>query len=132
MVIAAIFLPGEYMRISEHFSRKEFTCNCGCGFDVVDVELMNVLEDIRRHFNSSVTISGPNRCVMSNAMTAGSAKNSLHTYGKAADIMVAGIQPKELYLYLDEKYPHQYGVGLYPNRIHIDVREIKARWTRSQ
>jgi len=113
--------------ISEHFSRKEFECNCGCGFDVVDAELIIVLEDIRMEFDRPITISGPNRCVIYNAKVHGS-RNSMHTYGKAADIIIDGVDPKEIYAYVDNKYKHQYGLGLYSNRIHIDVRKAKARW----
>jgi len=33
--------------ISEHFSRSEFRCKCGCGQDTVDVELIELCEVVR-------------------------------------------------------------------------------------
>jgi len=39
------------------------------------------------------------------------------------------VSPKEIYDFLDEKYPDMYGLGLYDSWVHIDVREDKARWT---
>ncbi len=117
--------------ISENFDRSEHACGCGCGFDTVDVELNEVLQnDVRDHFGAVVTISGPNRCFTRNLNTPGAAKDSLHTEGKAADIKVAGISPKEIFSYLDRRFPDKYGIGLYHNRVHVDVRPSKARWKK--
>jgi uncharacterized protein YcbK (DUF882 family) len=115
--------------ISKDFSRSEHTCTCGCGFDTVDVELNHVLqEDIRDYYQKEVTISGPNRCLLSNVTTKGSARDSRHTRGQAADIQVKGVSPRALYTYLDKKFPKKYGLGLYNTRVHIDVRPERARW----
>ena len=38
--------------ISKRFSRKEFACPCGCGFDTVDVVLVNNLESLADDFLS--------------------------------------------------------------------------------
>ena len=114
--------------ISEHFSRSEHACLCGCGFDTVDVELNSLLEHIRNYYNKSVTITGPNRCAAHNASQQG-AKRSLHCEGKAADIQVKDTSPRAVYHYLNKKFPDKYGIGLYHNRVHVDVRPTKARWT---
>ncbi len=50
------------MKVSRHFSRKELACKCGCGFDVVNVELVQILEEVRSHFEQPVIISEPNKC----------------------------------------------------------------------
>lgn len=114
--------------LSKDFSRHEHACRCGCGFDTVDVELNKVLQEVRDHYKSQVTITGPNRCKAHNAKTPGAAENSMHTVGKAADFRVSGISSDDLYQFLDVKYPNKYGIGLYYDRVHVDVRVSCRRW----
>lgn len=116
------------MQVAQHFVRGEFTCQCGCDFSAVDVELVAVLEDVRARFGEPVRISGGNRCAAHNATIEGAAPGSYHVKGMAADIMVSRVRASEVYKYLTEKYPTKYGIGLYSNRVHIDVRRQKARW----
>jgi len=116
------------MEMPKHFSRKEFACECGCGFDTVDYELMIVLEDVREHFKKPVTISSGCRCKKHNQKVNGSL-NSLHIIGRAADIQIAGVKPSTVHTYLTSKYPFKYGIGSYPTFTHIDTRDEKAaRW----
>ena len=118
--------------ISENFSRSEFACHCGCGFDTVDAELLHVLQyDIRNYYGQKVTIISGCRCFAYNLGTPGAARNSLHIEAKAADIMLANIAPRALCHYLAQKFPNKYGLGLYHNRIHLDVRSIPARWNKT-
>jgi len=109
------------LKLSEHFSRSEFICNCSCGQDTVDVELITVLEDIRNHFDTPVTITSGNRCVYWNDFVGGRPA-SKHLTGRAADIKVSGITPVQVYAYLCAKYPNRYGIGLYKTFVHIDTR----------
>jgi uncharacterized protein YcbK (DUF882 family) len=113
--------------ISEHFSRKEFACRCGCGFDTADAELVRVLEELRAHFQRPVSVTSGSRCRDYNKKIGG-ASRSQHTLGKAADISVTGVVPKDVYLYLDKGYPDRYGLGDGTYFTHIDVRTEKARW----
>lgn len=113
--------------ISKNFSRSEFECKCGCGFDTVDVELSNVMQVLRDHFGRPVHVTSGNRCFTHN-MEEGGARGSKHLEAKANDFWVEGISPKEIYDYLDELYPDKYGIGLYVDRVHFDSREDKARW----
>lgn len=115
-------------KLSEHFSRHEFACSDGCGFDTADVELIKVLEDVRSFFGEKVKINSGARCEKHNAKEGGSPK-SRHLYGQAADIVVENVMAIKVYTYLDSKYPDRYGIGLYPNRVHIDVRPARARWS---
>lgn len=112
---------------SKHFKRLEFACNCGCGFDVVDVELLEVLEDLRKHFGSPVHINSACRCETHNRNEGGTPK-SQHLLGKACDITVEGVRAVDVHAYLDNKYPTTYGLGSYTNFTHIDVRSSIARW----
>lgn len=116
------------MNISANFKRSEFKCNCGvCDFDTVDVELINVLQDIRDHFNNSVKVTSGNRCFNYNK-SVGGADNSYHVRGRAVDIQVSNVQPQEVYNYLDNKYPNKFGLGSYSTFTHIDTRSGKGRW----
>jgi len=113
-------------KISRHFHRDEFECSCGCGFDVVDKKLNDILEDVRQTFGA-VSINSACRCKSHNESVGGS-KKSQHLLGKAADIVVDKTTPKRVYQYLDTKYPDAFGIGSYDTFTHIDVRNFKARW----
>ena len=113
--------------LSKHFSRKEFACKCGCGFQTVDVELLEVLMMVRSKFEASVTINSACRCEKHNK-NIGGAYGSKHKRGIAADIVVKGIDASYVYSYLDSSFPDKFGVGKYDSFTHIDVRQTKARW----
>jgi len=93
----------------------------------VDKELLGVLEDLRWHFNEPVKITSGCRCEAHNKAVGG-APESQHVKAKAADIRVSQHTPVEVHEYLVKRYPNQYGIGLYDNWVHIDVRPVKARW----
>ena len=113
--------------ISNNFSRAEFKCRCNCGFSTVDVTLINVLELVREQFNAPITINSACRCEEHNAHIGGS-YGSKHKQGIAADIMVKGIDPTDVYKFIDSHMPNSYGIGKYDTFTHIDVRTNKARW----
>lgn len=112
---------------SRKFKRKEFACKCGCGFDTVDAELLDVLCCVREHFDAPVVIHSGCRCMDYNERIGGVA-NSQHLIGKAADIVVKGVDPPEVYRYLFNSHFNEYGLGNYYNFTHIDVRQAIARW----
>jgi uncharacterized protein YcbK (DUF882 family) len=115
-------------KVSKHFDRKEFRCQCGeCVCDAVDVKLLEVVEAVRCHFDLPLTITSANRCRSHNIAVGGKPK-SYHRLSKAADIQVKGISPDAVASYLDTKYPDKYGLGRYDKFTHIDVRDTKARW----
>lgn len=112
--------------LSEHFSRSEFRCKCGCGQDTVDAELITVLEKVRAHFGVPITVNSGNRCVNHNKAVGG-AVNSQHLISRAADIVVHGAPASVVYNYLDRW--HEGGLGKYGTYTHVDTRADKARWT---
>ena len=115
--------------LSENLSRSEFKCNCGeCDYDTVDYELVGVIQDVRDHFDSSVSVSSGNRCPAYNKRIGG-AKHSYHPRGRAADIQVKGVSADDVHSYLVDKYPDQYGIGRYASFVHLDTRSSKARWS---
>ena len=114
--------------LSKNFSRSEFACNCQeCDQDAVDYELINLLELIRANFGSSVKITSANRCPEYNKAVGGKA-NSQHLKSKAADIILDGISPKLVAIWVSENHPGHYGVGKYSTFTHVDVRSNMARW----
>jgi len=115
--------------ISKNFTREEFACKCGCDQDTVDVELVEVLQKLRDYYMEPITITSGNRCPEHNAAIGG-APRSKHLISKAADIQVDDKEPTEIYDILVEWYPDKYGIGLYTDWVHIDVRADKARWDK--
>lgn len=113
--------------LSENFSRYEFACNCGCGFNTVDAELLPVTQDVRDHFGVSVFISSGCRCLSYNKAIGG-AKRSRHMWGQANDIQVSGVKPRKVADYLEKKYPGKFGIGRYKTFTHVDIRANPARW----
>lgn len=114
--------------MNKYFKRKEFACKCNCGFDAVDVELLEVLTMIREHFGQPVTITSGCRCEKHNA-NVGGASSSQHKLGKAADFQVKGMTPQDVQRALDAMLPKdKYGLGYGKTFTHIDVREKAARF----
>jgi len=110
-----------------YFKREEFACSCGCGRDVVDSELLEVLMRLREYYSQPITITSGNRCVIHNEAVGGSPE-SQHLLGKAVDIKVKDTSPTEVFRRLDLWYPNNYGLSGYSSWVHLDVRENKSRW----
>ena len=113
--------------ISQHFSRKEFACKCGCGFSAVDIELLAVLENVREYFRQPVNINSACRCEKHNEEVGGKL-GSFHLKGMACDIAVVNVDAGLVHNFLTKFYHERYGIGRYNNFTHIDVRANKARW----
>lgn len=110
------------MRLNSYFDRNEFACKCGCGFATVDTVLLDKLTIIREHFNAPVTINSGCRCVKHNTAVGG-ANKSKHLEGIAADIVVKGVEPDEVYKFVDLHFGKYFGgVGKYKTFTHVDVR----------
>ena len=118
-------------RISEFFMRTEMACNCGCGFDTVDVETLALLDAVRVHFDSPVIVNSGCRCAAYNK-SIGGARNSQHKLGRAADIRVVGVEPADVYDWIAANYPHA-SLGHYQTFTHVDTRtDGPARWGRHE
>ena len=118
------------IKLSKHFTRHEFSCKCGCGFDTVDSELLVMLEAIREHFGKPVVISSACRCPAHNEAVGG-APNSQHKLGRAADIVVGGIDPVDVATFVEQAFTSggdRGGVGWYDNFTHIDSRNQRVSW----
>lgn len=112
--------------LSEFFSREEVSCNCGCGFDSMDIETLEIADEVRRYEGAPVVCSSGCRCAAYNEEIGG-APNSQHVRARAMDLHVD--DPANVYKFLCDNYKGLYGFGLYEWGVHIDTRTNGgARW----
>ncbi len=127
--------------LTKNISRHELACNCGCGFDSMDVETIEVWQECCDHFAEELgvdkvtfNINSSARCLEYNRKPVseggpGSTDGSFHPKARAIDGKIVGVSPIKVYSYLDTKYPDKYGMGLYPSFVHLDTRtDGPARW----
>lgn len=119
------YMKADEGAIEEHFKAKEFQCKDKSKYLLVAPELLEVLEKIRKHFNTPVIINSGYRTPSWNSKVNGT-PNSYHCKGMAADIVVKGRSSQEVAKYADS-IMKQGGVIRYTNFTHIDVREEKYR-----
>ena len=123
---------------SEHFTRAELDCRCGCTTPpAVATNLQNLavhLEELRRANGGPLSIDDAYRCPTRNAAVGG-IKDSQHLQGKAADVAAAGIGVAQL-AKLAEEVPAflNGGIGTYFDEdfVHVDYRSGQARWTQGK
>ena len=116
-------------KVSEHFRLREFKCEDNSRIVVLNGDLIAVLEKARRHFGGkAIIINSGYRTVAYNSALKNASPKSQHTHGNAADIVVDGVKPIDVYNYFNTTYPNAYGVGIYNTFVHIDVRSTKSRW----
>ena len=113
-------------KVSTNFRVREFACQDGSDPIFIDSELVSVLQKIRNHFGKPVTITSAYRTPNHNKNVGGTTY-SQHLYGKAADIKIQGIAPKDVAKYA-ETLLGEGGIGIYNTFTHIDVRSTKSRW----
>ena len=103
--------------LSNHFSRSEFACACGCGFDEPVPELIHMLESIRACAGGPIRINSGCRCANHNAAVGG-AIHSRHVTGEAADIQVEGGWRR--YKVAEAAFRYAEGVGIAKTFVHAD------------
>lgn len=127
--------------LTHNISRHELACKCGCGLDTMDWETIQIVQETCDHFANKLNlpkvvliITSAARCYPYNRVPVseggpGSNDNSQHPKCRAIDFRIKGVSTKEIYNYLDKKYPNQYGIGYHRSFVHFDSRGWKARWT---
>ena len=121
------YTKGKSVKLTRNFKSTEFDCKgkgC-CSKTPIDIELIGYVQVIRNYFNKPVTINSGYRCQKHNK-NVGGAKNSRHTQGMAADIVVKGAKPKEVAKFAETIGIR--GIGLYNTFVHIDTRTTKFFW----
>ncbi len=124
------------MKLTNNFNLSEFKCHDGT--DVPEHLLPNVMElaknlqVLRNHFGKPIHINSAYRTVDYNKKIGGATK-SQHLIGKAADIRINGIAPKEvadaIEQLISEGKMKQGGLGRYNSFTHYDIRGVRSRWT---
>ena len=121
-----------------NFTRDEFACGCGCGFDDVDPLIVTTLQRLRDEVKRPVIVNSGCRCRSHNAAVKG-APQSQHMRGKAADIRIDGMTSRQIFdvirrLYLDGELYVGYVYAINGRSVHVDVRapqsQLVRRWTR--
>ena len=122
-------------KLTNNFSLQEFKCKDGG--EIPNDKLKNIselaknLQVLRDAVGKSITINSGYRSPSYNAKIGG-VKNSQHVQGKASDIVIKGMTPKEVALVIEglieQGKMKQGGIGVYPNFTHYDIRGTKSRW----
>lgn len=115
------------INLTQNFKVKEFACSDGSDIVIIDDALAVLLQKIRSHFESAVTINSGYRTQAYNAKVGGSPK-SQHMRGTAADICISGVSPEEIAKYAEYILGSGGGIGLYKTFTHVDTRARRARW----
>lgn len=122
--------------MTQHFSKSEFESRDGKKMPpkVLDniVRLAANLEVLRAYLNAPIKINSGYRSPEYNK-SVGGVKNSQHTKGTAADIVVKGMHSKDVYNSIEHLISigemQEGGLGLYDTFIHYDIRQSgRARW----
>lgn len=117
------------MSLSKNFKVREFACSDGSDVIIVDPLLVWILQNVRDHFNKPVNITSAYRTVSHNGKIPGSARDSYHLYGMAADFTVKDVKATEVQSYLETVMAGTGGIGKAADYTHVDTRADKARWT---
>lgn len=123
------------MQLTKNFSKHEFDSKDGADMppDVFMqiVKTAKNLQVLRDHFDAKIVINSGYRSLKHNKAVGG-ASNSQHLYGKAADIVVVGKTPKEVFAAIEELQAKGKmsigGLHAYSTFTHYDHRGYKARW----
>ena len=70
---------------TNNFNVSEFSCKCGCCFNIIDQRIINMCQTIRDALGVPVRVNSGCRCQKHNAKVGG-VKGSKHTKGLAADL----------------------------------------------
>jgi uncharacterized protein YcbK (DUF882 family) len=111
-------------KLEQHFKVREFACRDGSQIVFIDNYLINILEILRNKVGKPIIITSGYRTPEWNAKCGG-AKYSYHMRGMAADIKVNGMSAEQLAKELDAIIPEKYGIIVYKNWVHFDVRTGK-------
>lgn len=116
-------------RLSPHFRVREFHSKHDPSDLVkVDERLLTLLENIRNYVGKPVHINSGYRSPEYNATLKNASPRSQHCNGKAADIWVEGVTPKQIADIAECYLGSSGGIGIYKTFTHVDVRTSCARW----
>lgn len=129
-LLPAGFVVRPNVQMTAHFNSSEFMSKKGSNANFkISWDLVGRLEDFRTlHLGGrGVTITSGYRSAAYNATIKGSARNSYHVLGMAADIVVSGLSASSVYTRADASGLFG-GIGRYSNFTHVDVGPRGRRW----
>lgn len=117
--------------LTKNFSLKEFDCRCGCampkGARVAVSALATQLQILRDDLKKPIIVTSGYRCVAHNYNVGGAAR-SFHLAGMAADVVVIGISPVQLQVFIKKKIRSAEmaagGLKAYSSFVHYDIRGV--------
>jgi len=123
------------MKLTENFNLKEFACKDGSSTPLEIVgnltKLAINLQVLRDYVNKPITINSGYRSPSYNEKIGG-AKSSQHLLGKAADIVIEGYAPKQVFDIIEQLQDKGLmtigGLHAYDSFTHFDIRGHLARW----
>ena len=115
-------------KLTDHFTKEEFDCQCGCGNGdiVISENLVFELECVRIHYGKPMRINSGIRCLSHNRKI-GSRDTSSHIKGLAVDISCTDMGTRlELVkrLLRDGEFKR---MGIHKDFIHVDVDYDKPK-----
>ena len=73
------------MHNTKNFKIAEFSCKCGCGFNIIDQRVIDIAQSIRDFLGIPIHVNSGCRCEKHNKASGG-VSGSFHTEGLAADL----------------------------------------------
>ena len=116
--------------LTKNFSRSEFKCPCGCGFDSIDVSLVVFLQAVRDFYGKPLSINSGCRCEEHNK-SVGGVSTSEHLSGKGVDVSCKD-SPLRYLLVSSALRAGLTRIGIADTFIHIgndDSKPQKVIWT---
>lgn len=120
--------------LTKNFSRWEFACNgenCCEHSSPISLQLIDCIQKLRDIIGKAISVNCGFRCNKHNTETPGAVPDSQHTLGLAADLDTPDGITDQQFAKFAEMIPEflDGGIGIYPGRIHVDIRKTgKARW----
>ena len=110
--------------LTANFSRREFACKCGCGFDGIDDNLVYMLQVARDEAEVPFSPTSGCRCRV-HCLAIGSKATSSHIKGLAVDVKAATSRKRALVLKgLVRAGFNRIGIG--KTFIHADIDTSKS------
>ena len=103
----------------KHFKESGFTCNCGCGVNNINDDVVQMLDTAREWAHIPFKINSACRCEKHNKMVGG-VTDSAHTKGLAVDISARDGESRLIIMRALLKIGFK-RVLLYDTFIHVDM-----------
>ena len=109
------------MKLTKHFNKEQFTCKCGCGYNNISLQLVDMLQQARSNLNIPFIITSGCRCVKHNNKEGG-VSNSSHLYGLAVDIQYTSLRNlySMIHMLLNAGFK-RIGINFKQHFIHVDI-----------